>query len=54
VSTISQLMHTDRDVPWSRQQGEAAIAAIHVTQLADAGVSPSEIAVITPYNAQAR
>jgi DNA polymerase alpha-associated DNA helicase A len=32
--------------------GEAAIAKKHVAALVDAGVLPSDIAVITPYNAQ--
>ena len=34
-------------------EGEADIVAAHVCTLVDAGVSPSDIAVIAPYNLQA-
>ena len=35
-------------------QGEATVANAHVRQLLQAGVASDAIAVITPYNAQAR
>lgn len=33
-------------------EGEAGLVAMHVERLVEAGVAPSDIAVITPYNAQ--
>ncbi|KAF2397731.1 P-loop containing nucleoside triphosphate hydrolase protein [Trichodelitschia bisporula] len=33
-------------------EGEAALARLHVARLVEAGVSPADIAVVTPYNAQ--
>ena len=35
-------------------EGEADIVTAHVTALVDAGLNPSDIAVISPYNLQAR
>ena len=35
-------------------EGEADIVTAHVTALVDAGLNPSDVAVISPYNLQAR
>ena len=44
-----------RSQPWQLSKanaGEAEIVEMHVAALVDAGVQPSQIGVITPYNLQ--
>jgi superfamily I DNA and/or RNA helicase len=54
VDTAGADLEEDREAEGDSlfNEGEAAIAAAHVTALLDAGVRGEEIGVVTPYNAQ--